>query len=95
MTQCRLEQSGCCQQPLYHQPPTRHDDKCHADAEDHGSKPADAQTPTVDTQSPGSVHNTFITIQNAVVQDSSIQIGQSWAETKAETEAEMEETEVG
>ena len=96
MTQCRLAQSGRCQQPLYHQQPIQRDDKCHADVDDHGSKPADAQTPTVGTQSSGNVYNTFINIQHSVIQSSDIQLthGQSQSETQAETEAELE-AEVG
>ena len=95
MTQCRLAQSGRCQQPLYHQQPIQCDAKCHADVEDHGSKPADAQAPTVATQSSIIVYN-VTTIQDSMILGSSIinTHGQSWSETKAETEAELE-TEVG
>ena len=68
----------------------------HLSVEDHGSKPADAQTPTVGTQSSGNVYNTFINIQHSVIQSSDIRLthGQSQSETQAETEAELE-AEVG
>ena len=62
--QCRLAQSGRCQQPLYDRQPILPEDKCHANVEDHGKEPTHSQMPTVGEHSTGNVIN--LCIQNVV-----------------------------
>ena len=79
--QCRLAQSGRCQQPLYDRQPILPEDVRHANVQDHDKELPHSQMPTVGARSTGNVTNIHLQnitgdIQVSLVQNQSeVEVG--------------------